>query len=288
MLMRGMTRAVLLALAAPFVLLATSCVLFPSLDDLDARHDAGSSSGDSATVDSGFGDGGDGDGGTSPACPPAAFLCDDFEGPLRWDRIRLRDPATAKVVQGAVGPVSPVSGNAMLQLTTEVGSGDYANVEKALPARSSGVIAMRAFAYFTNAPASRTTALAFIARDAAGNIVSLLKVRAADSGVWSWSTSHPSGDRDHGSSESIAFGKWSCIEMVAAIGTTGHVAFFVDGRKVIDADDDTAPQGAPYGVVAAGMYTTSGAQREELFMDDVVVATFDDGDARSARIGCGR
>jgi hypothetical protein len=267
-----------LGLTGGVLLLASGCFLFPELDPLDDRH------------------GPDGGGVVDPrpdAASPSAeagggcpgFFCDDFEGAFRWDRFRVRSPSTAAVVTGPTAGVIPRSGRAMLQTVTTAASDAYANVERAMSPRLSGVLAMRAYLYLTSSPAARSTLFGFVARDTAGDFASLLRLRTSDDGRFIVSVTHQTVPTDRDGNALVGIGAWLCVEMVASLAEAGHVGVYVDGAQVIDADAPTTA-GAAYNGILAGIFSTSGSKAQEIFVDDVAVATFDDADARRPRIGC--
>jgi hypothetical protein len=268
------------ALFVASVLGASGCFLFPELDGLDDRHglDAGNllDVGGADALESPPLEGGGG-------CP--GFFCDDFEGAFRWDRFRVRSPSAASIVTEPTTGVTPTSGRAMLRIVTTAAADAYANVERAMPPRSSGVVALRARLYLTSAPAPRTTLLGFLARDATSDYASLLRLRTTDDGRWLVTTTHSGVATDRDGAARISAGAWLCVEMVASLGSAGHVGVYVDGTQVIDADVQTTA-GAPYNAMLAGVFSTNGTIAQEIFVDDVVTASFDDDDARRARIGC--
>jgi len=220
--------------------------------------------------------------GMLPACPAGALLCDDFESGAfaAWD-----GPPTGQAAGDtlAIDAVRPFHGSRSLHgLSPGVdgGAGEgAAYLQKTWnPLPSSGVFAVRAYVYAANLQHDFTTLVHFTFSQ--GDLhVALANAPGLGDGYWNLFD-----DANHmGQTVAERVGAWECVEAVIDFAQRRYQLYVTDAL----APDRAAPpivdvSGAltlnPIQSLEVGLYHTPGVGAQEVFVDDVAVAT--------ARIGC--
>ncbi|GAC1353340.1 MAG: hypothetical protein NVSMB1_25940 [Polyangiales bacterium] len=225
------------------------------------------------------------------ACPSAAFFCDGFEsGDIsRWNDIESYGVARAKPL---VEKTHPFAGKYALHVTQdlkapprtkeETSSGTLRLAVKDLSIGST--FAARAYVYLPT-ELEPNTFLMWIASPK-GSLVSL---------VANGANFFIRDVRDTGSAttDAVPLMRWLCVELIVTVKRAGHVSLLVEGKSALELDTDTlggTPDVPNFNVPAnefrLGFPHVQGLVGRDAFFDDVAVALFPDGSARSSSIGC--
>ena len=224
------------------------------------------------------------------ACPALATFCDDFEiGDLRrWGDPQSTPPSTLTVDDA--GP--PHRGAYALHFATTQNVVDGAVVSSSAWVRTkpfakvtSGTIAVRFYVRGPTVPSDNTT---FVWLNKSNDS---LAEAILYSSYGNWGAESVSGSLGAGTTATskvpFATGRWSCVEWVVDVGTTGRQQLFIDGNAepVLTKEMNTLGE-TTEGFEYASIYMNNqGPATQELYFDDVAVALLPTR-AEGPRIGC--
>lgn len=207
--------------------------------------------------------------GAGPACPLGAIFCEDFEAGLgKWVRETQANgqlEIASDVVHGGKG--------AMRAVTTAESTGDFlAELERGLSPVTSGLLVFHGWMRLSGSYVSATALVKL--HGVSGGYDMNLKIGAdarlqIDADV-------PEAGAELDASEPVALDRWVCVEWQAQLGTPGHSKLILDGRTVIDADENNVPPDG-YDALSIGFVGKAGAG-QRISMDDIILAT--------APVGC--
>ena len=205
-------------------------------------------------------------------CPPFATFCDDFEsGNLaKWPTLLETNSGKVSVVGTTVfagkhamyataGPSTPVNGN-----YPSVGAG----ARVPIPVVTSGMLTVRAYVFMPKFLGDETTFIKAFGKNGSDD----MNVKITNGGLVKVDSDIPDAGPELTGTKAPPTGAWTCIEWHATIGTAGHQRVIVDGENALDADENTfTSQG--YDSVQIGFHAANGSVTQEIYFDEVVVAT---------------
>lgn len=205
-------------------------------------------------------------------CPPFATFCDDFESGdlVKWTSLLQTNSGKVSVVGTKVfdgqnafyalaGPSTPVNNT-----YPAVGAGARVTV----PVVTSGLLVVRARVFMPRFLGDETTFIKAFAK----NGVDDMNVKITNGGLVKVDTDIPDAGPELTGTKGPPIDKWFCIEWQATIGAAGHQRILVDGEEVLAADEyNLTSQG--YDSVQIGFNAANGSVTQDIYFDDVVMAT---------------
>ena len=208
-------------------------------------------------------------------------FCDDFEqGNLtKWPEQNLVLSGTVAATK--TGPPTPFAGSYMFHahggINPPADGGVKASTATASalpPPFASGLFAFRAYVYVPQ-PLSSSTSIIKLRHQDSTTFPDDTSIKASGDGKWYANTDNVvANDSIHTASSAIIVGRWFCFEWNVTIGAKGRHALFIEGAQVIDAAENTVgTTTAGYDEVQVGFVTTLGGKVQDIYFDDVAIAT---------------
>jgi hypothetical protein len=144
----------------------------------------------------------------------------------------------------------------------------------------SGTLAWRAYVYAARAPAEQPY-FAYLHASGKQDGFNLGSVNGSSTAAPTWAVYNKLANNftfDDPRSPAIAAGRWYCVELVLTIangatGTSNVTNFYVDNALLNSATAGGTSASATIGEVDVGVTWSQSSQDNELYLDDVVVAT---------------
>jgi hypothetical protein len=206
------------------------------------------------------------------SCPSFATFCDDFEsGDLsRWTSLLESNSGMVSIVGTPVfegklamyakaGPSTPVN-----NVYPNVGAGARVTI----PVVTTGLLAVRARVFMPKILGAETTFVKAFGK----NGVDDMNVKITNGGLVKVDSDVPDAGPELTGAKDTPINEWFCIEWHATIGAAGHQRVVVNGENVLDADDNTLTSEG-YDSVQIGFHAAIGSVTQEIYFDDVVIAT---------------
>jgi len=273
----------------------------PYAGSIDAGPGAQDEDGFGARVDNGTTSGDDGgavaheaglsDAAPSVTCPGFALFCDDFEsgGLTRWSQVLTTNNGLARVDGALDGGGGPFRGAYAMRLwagtNPSVGGvvkASTANVNAYVPAMTTGAFVYRFYVYVPAVLVTDTSLAKLAHRDPLSfpEDVNLKVVNGGGVDRWRINVDNAvANDASFDSAAPVPIGRWTCLEWSLTIGHVGRLTLSADGATVIDVAEDTVgTMAAGYDDARVGISYSPGTVVQQVFVDDVALAT--------QKIGC--
>lgn len=214
----------------------------------------------------------DGDVDAATWCPSFATFCDDFESGnlVKWTSLLQTNSGKVSVVgtkafggknalYAVAGPSTPVNNT-----YPTVGAGARVTV----PVVTSGLLVVRARVFMPKFLGDETTFIKVFGKNGIDDI----NVKITNGGLVKVDTDIPDAGPELTGTKGPPIDKWFCIEWQATIAAAGHQRILVDGEEILAADEyNLTSQG--YDSVQVGFNAANGSVTQDIYFDDVIMAT---------------